>query len=197
MRVVSWVPVPKANFASISIAMSWSEILSGRCLPSWMITPLPSSILPLPSSILPLTSDLSPLKVLDCGTGTGILAICALKLGAKEAIGYDIDEWSVDNARHNAVINRVDDRFRSLLGDVSILKEVEGSFDIVMANINRNILLADMPMMHQKMAPGARLILSGFYTADIPMLTEKAQSLGMTLIAQKEDNDWACLVFQN
>ena len=137
------------------------------------------------------------LKVLDCGTGTGILAICALKLGAKEAVGYDIDEWSVDNARHNAMINRVDERFTSLLGDVNILKEVEGSFDLVMANINRNILLADMPMMHEKMAPGARLILSGFYTADIPMLTEKAQSLGMTLAAQKEDNEWACLVFQN
>jgi ribosomal protein L11 methyltransferase len=135
--------------------------------------------------------------VLDCGTGTGILAICALKLGAREAIGYDIDEWSVDNARHNAVINRVDNQFTSLLGDASILKEVKGTFDLVMANINRNILLADMPMMHQKMAPGAYLILSGFYTADIPMLTEKAQSLGMNLIAQKEDNDWACLVFQN
>ena len=139
----------------------------------------------------------TPQKVLDCGTGTGILAICALKLGAKEAVGYDIDEWSVDNARHNAVINRVDERFTSLLGDVNILKEVEGSFDLVMANINRNILLADMPMMHEKMAPGARLILSGFYTADIPMLIEKAQRLGMTLVAQKEDNEWACLVFQN
>ena len=137
------------------------------------------------------------LKVLDCGTGTGILAICALKLGAKEAVGYDIDEWSVDNARHNAVINRVDERFTSLLGDVNILKEVEGSFDLVMANINRNILLADMPMMHEKMAPGAQLILSGFYTADIPMLTEKAQSLGMKLVAQEEDNDWACVVFRN
>ena len=137
------------------------------------------------------------MKVLDCGTGTGILAISALKLGAKEALGYDIDEWSVDNARHNAVINRVDDRFQSLLGDVNILKEVDGTFDLVMANINRNILLADMPMMHAKMAPGARLILSGFYTADIPMLTEKAQRLGMTLMAQKDDNDWACLVFQN
>ena len=139
----------------------------------------------------------TPQKVLDCGTGTGILAICALKLGAKEAVGYDIDEWSVDNARHNAVINRVDERFTSLLGDVNILKEVEGCFDLVMANINRNILLADMPMIHEKMAPGAQLILSGFYTADIPMLTEKARSLGMTLMAQKEDNDWACLVFQN
>ena len=149
------------------------------------------------STLLDIFGNLSPLKALDCGTGTGILAICALKLGAKEAIGYDIDEWSVDNARHNAVINQVDDRFTSLLGDVTILKEIEGIFDLVMANINRNILLADMPMMHEKMAPGARLILSGFYTADIPMLTEKAQSLGMTLMAQKEDNDWACLVFQN
>jgi len=149
------------------------------------------------STLLDLFGNLSPLKVLDCGTGTGILAICALKLGASEAIGYDIDEWSADNARHNAVINRVDDRFTSLLGDVNILKEVEGSFDLVMANINRNILLADMPMMHEKMAPGAQLILSGFYTADIPMLTEKAQSLGMKLVAQEEDNDWACVVFRN
>ena len=141
--------------------------------------------------------DPSIKKVLDCGTGTGILAICALKLGAQKAVGYDIDEWSVDNARHNAVINGVDERFTSLLGYVNILKKVEGTFDLVMANINRNILLADMPTMHQKMAPGARLILSGFYTADIPLLSEKAESLGLTLIEQKEDNDWACLVFEN
>ena len=156
-----------------------------------------SSCVPSVASEQSSSALFTSLKVLDCGTGTGILAISALKLGAKEAIGYDIDEWSVDNARHNAVINRVDDRFQSLLGDVNILKEVDGTFDLVMANINRNILLADMPMMHAKMAPGARLILSGFYTADIPMLTEKAQRLGMTLMAQKDDNDWACLVFQN
>ena len=134
-------------------------------------------------------------RVLDCGTGTGILSICALKLGAKEAVGYDIDEWSVDNARHNAVINRVDDHFTSLLGDASILSTVEGTFDLVLANINRNILLADMPLFREKMAPGARLILSGFYTADIPRLKEKASTLGLTLESQKEYNDWACLVF--
>ena len=134
-------------------------------------------------------------RILDCGTGTGILSICALKLGATEAVGYDIDEWSVDNARHNAVINRVDDRFTSLLGDVTILNKVEGTFDLVLANINRNILLADMPAMREKMAPGARLILSGFYTADAPLLIEKAATLGLTLQQQKEENNWACLIF--
>jgi len=147
------------------------------------------------SHLSPLTTHPSPLRVLDCGTGTGILSICALKLGATEAVGYDIDEWSADNARHNAVINRVDDRFTSLLGDASILNKVEGTFDLVLANINRNILLADMPAFRQKMAPGATLILSGFYTADSPMLIDKAASLGLTLQQQKEDHDWACLVF--
>ena len=151
-----------------------------------------------PSSFhFPLSSKEKPsTRVLDCGTGTGILSICALKLGAQEAIGYDIDEWSVDNARHNAVINRVDDRFTSLLGDATILNKVEGTFDLVLANINRNILLADMPAMREKMAPGARLILSGFYTADAPLLIGKAITLGLTLEQQKENNNWACLIFK-
>ena len=144
-----------------------------------------------------LENDLKEQRVLDCGTGTGILSICALKLGAREAIGYDIDEWSADNARHNAVINHVDDRFQSLLGDASILNKVEGSFDVVLANINRNILLADLPSFRKKMASGAQLILSGFYTADCTLLIEKAASLGLRLLSQKEDQDWACLVFTN
>ena len=133
-------------------------------------------------------------RVLDCGTGTGILSICALKLGAQEAIGYDIDEWSVDNARHNAVINQIDNRFTSLLGDASILNKVEGTFDLVMANINRNILLNDMPQFVSKMNADATLILSGFYTDDCQTLIEKAQTLGLTLQQQKEDQQWACLV---
>ena len=135
-------------------------------------------------------------RVLDCGTGTGILSICALKLGAKEAIGYDIDEWSVDNARHNAIINQVDDRFTPLLGDASILNNVEGTFDVVMANINRNILLNDMPQFVSKMNADATLILSGFYTDDCQILIEKAQTLGLSLRQQKEDQQWACLVLK-
>ena len=140
-------------------------------------------------------STFHKIRVLDCGTGTGILSICALKLGAAEAIGYDIDEWSVDNARHNAVINQVDDRFTSLLGDASILNKVEGNFNLVLANINRNILLADMESFRGKMAPGASLILSGFYTEDCEMLIEKAKTLGLKLTKQKEDQNWACLIF--
>ena len=139
----------------------------------------------------------SNFKVLDCGTGTGILSICALKLGAASAVGYDIDEWSVDNARHNAIINQVGNRFTTLLGDASILlNKVEGQFDLVLANINRNILLNDMPLFRQKMAPEARLILSGFYTDDIPLLVERAATLGLTLESQKQDNSWACLTFR-
>ena len=140
-------------------------------------------------------STFHKIRVLDCGTGTGILSICALKLGAAEAIGYDIDEWSVDNARHNAVINQVDDRFTSLQGDASILNKVEGNFNLVLANINRNILLADMESFRGKMAPGASLILSGFYTEDCEMLIEKAKTMGLKLTKQKEDQNWACLVF--
>lgn len=136
-------------------------------------------------------------RVLDCGTGTGILSICALKLGATESVGYDIDEWSVDNARHNAVINRVDDRFTSLLGDAKILENIDEKFDIVLANINRNILLADMPMFVSKMHEGSLLILSGFYSDDCEILIEKAHSIGLKLVSKTTDHDWACLVLKH
>ena len=142
-----------------------------------------------------MSLDLTDKRVLDCGTGTGILGIAAQKLGAREAVGYDIDEWSADNARHNAVINMVDGQFTSLLGDASILKEVSGQFDVVLANINRNILLNDMEAFAGKMAPHSTLLLSGFYEQDIPMLEEKAASLGLKKQTQQHDGDWACLMF--
>lgn len=143
-----------------------------------------------------LNTPLKGKRVLDCGTGTGILAIAALKLGASDAVGYDIDEWSADNARHNAVINMVDSHFTSLLGDASILNDIEDEFDVVVANINRNILLNDMPMFVSKMAPHSTLLLSGFYSQDIPLLEKKAISLGLKKQAQQHDGDWACLRFE-
>ena len=134
--------------------------------------------------------------VLDCGCGSGILSIAALKLQAQKAIGYDIDEWSVNNTRHNAQLNGIsDEQITVLFGDASVLATVNEQFDYILANINRNILLDDMPAFRSKMKPGSCLILSGFYTEDIPLLVEKAESLGLKLQKTKEDDNWACLVF--
>ena len=144
-----------------------------------------------------LNIDLIGKSVLDCGTGTGILAIAALKAGAAEAVGYDIDEWSADNARHNAVINQVDSRFTSLLGDATLLDGINRKFNVVLANINRNILLADMPRFAKVMMPHSTLILSGFYPSDIGLLTEKANSLGLSVDEKIQEGDWACLRLSN
>ena len=141
-----------------------------------------------------LGMDLKGKRVLDCGCGTGILGICALKLGAASCVGYDIDEWSADNTRHNAVINQVDSRLQPLCGDSSILSSYGAEFDLVMANINRNILLADMPRFVSVMAPHSTLILSGFYETDCALLESKAQQLGLKLATTKTDGNWACMV---
>lgn len=137
--------------------------------------------------------DLKGKRILDCGCGTGILSIAALKMGAAEAIGYDIDEWSADNARHNAIINNVDDRFESLLGDARVIDTIEGEFDVVVANINRNILLNDISQFVKKMNRDSSLILSGFYGDDIPLLEVKAKEHGLALAEQKKDGEWACI----
>ena len=142
-----------------------------------------------------LDMQLDGLRVLDCGCGTGILGICALKLGAASAVGYDIDEWSADNTRHNAVINRVDDHLTALCGDASVLSSFGAEFNLVMANINRNILINDMEGFRSVMAPKAQLILSGFYKNDCALLESKAQTLGLSLKATRTDGDWACLLF--
>mgnify|MGYP002624857517 CR=1 FL=1 len=143
-----------------------------------------------------LEQQLDGKRVLDCGCGTGILAIAALKMGATAATGYDIDEWSADNTRHNAVTNQVDDRLRVVLGDARVLEDIDEQFDIVLANINRNILLADMSAFHSKMKPNGKLVLSGFYADDIPLLIEKAGTLGLSLSSQRSDKDWASIVLE-
>ena len=135
--------------------------------------------------------------VLDCGCGTGILGIIALKHGASHVVGYDIDEWSADNARHNAVINGVGDDFDALLGDTGVVEGISRQFDIILANINRNILLADMPRWRPLMSPSGILILSGFYASDVEPLTTKASELGLKVQSHQEDGDWQCLILKN
>lgn len=142
-----------------------------------------------------LNIDLKGKRVLDCGCGTGILGIAASKLGASEVVGYDIDEWSSENAIHNAELNGVGN-MKVMLGDASVLKSVEGKFDVVLANINRNILLADMPAFVSVMADDSLLILSGFYASDVDLLIEKASSLGLSKIDSKSDSEWTFLVLK-
>ena len=85
---------------------------------------------------------------------------------------------------------------KALLGDASVIKTIDGTFDIVLANINRNILLNDMEAMRSKMASGTTFIISGFYEEDIPLLVDKASALGLSLKEQKGKGQWRCLVFQ-
>ncbi|WP_444369810.1 50S ribosomal protein L11 methyltransferase [Prevotella sp.] len=142
-----------------------------------------------------LGMDLTGKSVLDCGCGTGILGIVALRLGANRVLGYDIDEWSSENAKHNAALNGVDN-LDVLLGDASVLDGVKEDFDVVIANINRNILLNDMTAFRSHLKTGGRLILSGFYETDVPMLEQAAQSNGLTIIDVVTDGEWACAMFE-
>ena len=142
-----------------------------------------------------LGMDVHGKSVLDCGCGTGILGITASRLGADPVLGYDIDEWSADNAQHNAALNGVEN-MDVLLGDASVLDNVEDRFDIVIANINRNILIADMPAFRVHMKEGAQLILSGFYEADVPMIEAAAKEQGLALCDVVTDEDWACALFK-
>lgn len=142
-----------------------------------------------------LGMDLADKSVLDCGCGTGILGIVASRLGANRVLGYDIDEWSSENAKHNAALNGVDN-LDVLLGDASVLDGVKEEFDVVIANINRNILLNDMTAFRSHLKTGGRLILSGFYETDVPMLEQAAQSNGLTIIDVVTDGEWACAMFE-
>ena len=134
--------------------------------------------------------------LLDMGCGTGILAIVAAKLGAAVSVhAVDIDPICVRSTKANARRNRVPHKLITVLGDASVL--IRGQYDYILANINRNILLADMASYVRALKPqGGRIFLSGFYTADIPMLLEKATSLGLTEVSRRSRDDWALLVLK-
>ena len=138
---------------------------------------------------------LSHSTVIDAGCGTGILGIAALKLGAAHAFAYDIDEWSVRNAEENYALNGILDSSSAeiVLGDASVLAQAPKA-DIVLANINRNILLADMPAFVEAMKEEAWLVLSGFYEADIQPLEQRAEALGLQRVATRADGDWRALL---
>ena len=134
--------------------------------------------------------DLAGKTILDMGCGTGVLAIAALKLGAKSAVAIDIDHWSVENTRENAASNNVE--MSVIEGGV---EAISGQFDVILANINRNILLEQIPVYAGALNTGGVLCLSGFYSADLDILKEKAQSVGLKFVSKIEQNDWTSAKF--
>jgi len=161
--------------------------------------------------------DLEGKHLIDAGTGTGILSIMGIKRGAASVFAYDIDEWSVENTKDNLLLNHIASpvpsqgggneagRFTPPLegtgeavvvcGDSSVL-EGQPLADLLIANINRNILLQDLPRFAKAIKPQGQMILSGFYLSDIPVLTEAAMQYGFSLLKQESEEEWAMLLFE-
>lgn len=141
-----------------------------------------------------LDSELQGKSLLDMGCGTSILAILARMRGAAPCTAIDIDEWCVRNSIENIELNQVTD-ITVEQGDAAALTG-KGPFDIVIANINRNILLNDMKQYVACMHPGSELYMSGFYVDDIPVIREEAERNGLSFVHYKEKNRWAAVKLQ-
>lgn len=138
-----------------------------------------------------LQLDLKGKELLDMGCGTAVLAILARMKGASRVTAIDIDEWAYNNAQENIRLNGTDD-IQLALGGAEQISNF-GSFDVVFANINRNILLNDIQHYRQCMKPGALLFMSGFYTEDIPAIEAECQRNGITLLSHTTKNNWTAV----
>ena len=134
--------------------------------------------------------DFKEKAVLDMGSGTGVLAILASLLGASYLMGIDIDGWAFKNAIENAAINHVSN-IQFLHGDIKVIGEE--NFDIILANINRNIILQDIEKYVGALNENSDILLSGFLEEDIPLILEKSEQLGLALVVLKNNNKWQML----
>ncbi|MEY4042190.1 MAG: 50S ribosomal protein L11 methyltransferase [Bacteroidetes bacterium] len=136
-------------------------------------------------------------KVLDMGSGTGILAIAAEMLGATEVLGVEIDDWVVDNANDNLVINQTT-RTKMILGDVRAISQIQnGYYDVVLANIHREVLLADMAEYQRVLKASGNLLLSGLREEDVPLILEKSQNINLVLQQTQIIDGWVMMMFEN
>lgn len=138
-----------------------------------------------------LDADLKGKSVLDMGCGTSILAILASMRGADPVTAIDIDDWCVNNSRDNIALNNINN-ITVELGDASLL-EGRKPFDVIIANINRNILLNDMAAYTACMHKGSEIYMSGFYVQDIDAIRSKGESLGLKFVHYREKNNWAAV----
>lgn len=138
-----------------------------------------------------LETDFQGKTVLDMGSGTAVLAILAKKLGAARTVAIDNDEWAYRNAFTNCELNGIDD-IEIILGDAN---SIEGKFDVVLANINRNILLRDMHLYVAAMNPKAHIFFSGFYNEDLESIKAEAERLGLSYRRHLCRNNWVAAEF--
>ena len=134
--------------------------------------------------------DFKDKSVLDMGSGTGILAILAAKLGATSLVGIDNDEWAYENALENATFNAIS-TISFIHGDADAIGHA--TFDIILANINRNIILKDIVTYVRAMNTKSEIIFSGFLKEDIPLILEKSEQLGLELVVSKHKKKWQML----
>ena len=144
-----------------------------------------------------LSMDEKGLKVVDAGTGTGILAILAMKRGAAQAIAYDIDGFALENTKENLCLNLSDEemsRTTLSLGGSEVLRDIK-DFDLVLANINRNIITADLPAFSSVLKTGGRVVVSGFYVEDRLVVESAAKACGLVLESVDEKDNWTSMTF--
>jgi ribosomal protein L11 methyltransferase len=139
-----------------------------------------------------LSLELSGKSLLDMGSGTAVLAILARMKGAEPVAAIDNDEWAFNNALENVQSNNYGD-IEVLLGDSSFLPGRK--FDIILANINRNILLADIPKYRESLTDGGKLFVSGFYLEDLPLIEAKANEVGLSIMSNWVENNWTSACF--
>lgn len=140
-----------------------------------------------------LETNVEQKKVLDMGCGTGILGILASMKGAADVLAIDIDEWSFKGASENAVLNKISN-MTVKMGDAGLLGNEQ--FDIILANIHKNVLLNDMPVYESNLKSGGLLVMSGFYTQDLDDITDKAKQLNLTPVEFKTKNNWVAAGFR-
>lgn len=138
-----------------------------------------------------MSMDFAGQSVLDMGCGTGVLGIAMAKNGAENVTAIDIDDMSIENTKLNFSLNELSN-LTAIVGDAS---SIQGTYHTIVANIFKSVLLRDMPIYVEHIAPQGTIIFSGFYSADAPELISAAENYGLTLQNQVSENDWTVLVF--
>ena len=133
-------------------------------------------------------------SVVDMGCGTAILAILAAKMRARKVFAVDIDAVAARSAWGNCRWNRVGTRVETACGDASLLQM--GTYDVLLANIHRNVILQDLPTYCRSLRRGGHMLLSGFYTKDVPAIRSAAEALGLEYVGESAREDWACVEFR-